>query len=122
MIDGNYQCIGDDLRGYFVEPKYPTGQAWIVPGTYRDDPVNISPPPPTKSLHFSMSEPEAFHGETQRYVMFSFFSFRGGELNIGQCQSVREEEVADYRGHMERHGWTKASYRYVNGKPVLVQD
>jgi hypothetical protein len=35
-----YQCIGDDLRGYFVEPKYPDGSMWIVPGTYAEDPTN----------------------------------------------------------------------------------
>lgn len=34
-----YQCIGDDLRGYFVEAKYAGDTAmWIVPGTYKDDP------------------------------------------------------------------------------------
>ena len=36
-----YRCIGDDLRGYFVETRYPTGMMWIVPGTYRDDPSRV---------------------------------------------------------------------------------
>ena len=39
-MTNRYQCIGDDLRGYFVEPKYPDGRMWIVPGTYAEDPTN----------------------------------------------------------------------------------
>ena len=40
QMTNRYQCIGDDLRGYFVEPKYPDGRMWIVPGTYAEDPTN----------------------------------------------------------------------------------
>lgn len=38
-LPARYQCIGDDLRGYFVEPKSPRGVVWMVPGTMRDDPM-----------------------------------------------------------------------------------
>lgn len=73
-----------------------------------------------RTMHFDMSEPYAFDGETQRYVMFSFFSFQNGKLHIGQCQSVREDQVAIERSYLEKNGRTHATYRYVDGKPVLV--
>lgn len=76
----------------------------------------------TITSHFSMSPPEAYHGETQRYVMFGFFSFHDGKLHLGQCQSVKEEDAALEREYLERAGRTKAGYRYVNGKAVLVPE
>jgi hypothetical protein len=39
MTKTNFQCIGDEMRGYFVEPKWPNGRMWIVPGTSLEDPA-----------------------------------------------------------------------------------
>lgn len=42
MTNTAFQCIGDDLRGYSVEPKYAgthQNQVWIVPGSYMEDPM-----------------------------------------------------------------------------------
>lgn len=66
-----------------------------------------------KTLHFHISEP--FEG----YVMFSFFSFRDGELHIGQCQSCPVEDLHQYRAHLVESGWSEGSYKYVNGRAVL---
>ncbi|WP_439398974.1 hypothetical protein ACRQ5Q_16670 [Bradyrhizobium sp. PMVTL-01] len=73
-----------------------------------------------RTRHYDLSEPWTYRGETQRWVMFSFFSFHNGKLHIGQCQTVKEEDVEAQFPYLERGGWTRATYRYVNGKPELV--
>lgn len=56
------------------------------------------------------------------YIQFSFFSFQDGKLNIGQCQSVKIEEAQKERDALAKNGYTKAGYKFVNGKPQLVLD
>lgn len=36
----NHHCIGDELRGYYVETVWASDMVWIVPGTYPEDPDN----------------------------------------------------------------------------------
>lgn len=57
MTSQFFQCIGDDLRGYFVEPKYAGDtRMWIVPGTYRDDPSKPSAETQARALGWMTEE------------------------------------------------------------------
>lgn len=60
------------------------------------------------------------HESIPGYIMFGFFRFRDGELQIGQCQSVRIEDAEREREALRRLGRKPGYYKYVNGKPVLV--
>jgi hypothetical protein len=71
----------------------------------------------TKTRHYSENHNMGVDG----YIMFSFFSFTDGKLNIGQSQSVAMKDVALEREALARNGWTRAGYKYVNGKAVLVE-
>lgn len=70
---------------------------------------------PSRTFHYTE------HDVLPGYVMFGFFSFQNGKLNIGQCQSVKIEDAQRERDALHAKGWTKAGYRYVNGKPELVR-
>ena len=69
----------------------------------------------TKTYHYTE------HRVLPGYVMFGFFSFCDGKLNIGQCQSVKEEDAQRERDALRAKGWTKAGYRFVNGAPELTE-
>jgi len=71
----------------------------------------------TKTRHYSENHNTGVAG----YIMFSFFTFTDGKLNIGQSQSVALKDVAAEREALTRNGWTRADYKYVNGKAVLVE-
>ncbi len=60
------------------------------------------------------------------YQMFSYFSFRDGKLHVGQCESVKDEDVPAAVLHLETkmgdYCRTRATYRYVDGRAVLVAE
>ena len=68
----------------------------------------------TKTRHYTL------HDSLEGYSMFGYFSFENGKLHIGQCESVKNSEIAHYREILAERGYTQASYKYVGGKPVLV--
>jgi hypothetical protein len=70
----------------------------------------------TTTRHFSFYNMGAYHGESQRWVMCSFFSFRDGNYHVGQSQSVKEEEWPAYRALLERQGWTHGNAKLIDGK------
>ena len=69
----------------------------------------------TKTFHYSENHNTGVNG----YVMFSFFTFTDGKLNIGQSQSIATKDLKREREALARNGWTRAGYKYVNGKAVL---
>lgn len=73
-----------------------------------------------KTRHFNMSEPHTYP-EDGTYVRFCFFTFTEDKLSTGQCQSVKLEDVPLEIAALMKGGWTPASYKYVNGRPVLVR-
>jgi hypothetical protein len=106
---GSYFLVVDDLRSA-------RAIAQSLSSNVVECPHYVGFVDPNKTLHYSES-PHAVDG----YTMFSYFSFRDGALNVGQCQSVKTEEVALTREALKRSGWTPGGYKYVDGKPVLVE-
>lgn len=69
----------------------------------------------TKTRHYTL------HDGLEGYSMFGYFSFENGKLHLGQCESVKNSEVAHYCNILAKRGMTQATYKYVNGKPELVK-
>lgn len=67
-----------------------------------------------KTMHYSVNDQYC-----DGYVMFSYFSFTDGKLNIGQSESVKLGDVAVVREALARNGRTEAGYKYVDGRAVL---
>lgn len=68
-----------------------------------------------KTFHYHIGK-----GALPGYSMFSFFSFTDGRLHVGQCQSVKNDELAIEVTALKRNGWSEASWKFDNGKPILV--
>lgn len=69
-----------------------------------------------KTSHFHISPPWVYSGETQSYVMFSYFVFDNDEYRPGQSETVRAEEAPSYIAHLVQQGRTHAEAAYINGK------
>lgn len=68
----------------------------------------------TKTRHYTL------HDGLEGYSMFGYFSFENGKLHLGQCESVKNSEVANYRKILAERGYTQADVKYIAGKATLV--
>lgn len=66
----------------------------------------------TKTLHFHFYDAGAGEGETQRWIMCSFYSLRDGAHHVGQSQMVKVEEWPAYRAQIEKNGWSHRAPSY----------
>lgn len=118
---------------YQTDPRAagPSACVFMVPATNPEDP-DYERSPALERARDRVSSAAYWLGQVPRecyysmnlayapgFVMFSYFSFQGGELNVGQCEVARVEDVGLVREALERNGRKRANYRYENGRPVL---
>ena len=68
-----------------------------------------------KSLHFQFYDAGAYDGQTEHYMMCSFYSIRDGFIRIGQSQLVKMSEWTAYRALIERNGWSRRTHMDYTG-------